>query len=70
MHDTYEQSRREIAAKAALIERAANQGVRAALLQHKRAGNPIVVWRDGQVVWVPAEEIPVEEGDDAAKNRV
>jgi hypothetical protein len=26
---------------------------------HKRAGNPIAVWRDGQVVWLSPEEIPV-----------
>jgi hypothetical protein len=32
--------------------------VREALLQHKRAGNPVAVWRDEQVVWVPPEEIP------------
>jgi hypothetical protein len=38
--------------------------IREALLQHKRAGNPVAVWRDGQVVWVPPEEIP-EELDDA-----
>jgi hypothetical protein len=38
--------------------------VREALLQHKRAGNSVAVWRDGQVVWVPPTEIP-EELDDA-----
>ncbi len=36
-------------------------GAREALLQHKRAGNPIAVWRDGQVVWIPPEEIEVDE---------
>jgi hypothetical protein len=37
---------------------AMRQAVREALLQHKRAGNPVAVWRDEQVVWVPPEEIP------------
>ena len=41
----------------AALERAGRQ----ALLLHKRAGQPVVVWRDGQVVWVPPEEIEVEE---------
>lgn len=34
--------------------------VREALLDHKRAGNPVAVWRDGKVVIVPPEEIAVE----------
>ena len=34
--------------------------IREALRQHKRAGSPVAVWRDGQVVWVPPEEIPEE----------
>lgn len=37
------------------------KAVRQALLQHKEAGNPIAVWEDGKVVWIPAEEIEVEE---------
>ena len=35
--------------------------LRAALLDHKRAGNPVAVWRDGQVVWIAPEDIPVDE---------
>lgn len=34
--------------------------VRDALLRHKRLGNPIAVWRDGRVVWLSPEEIPVD----------
>jgi len=37
------------------------QAVRAALLQHKRAGNPVPAWIDGKVVWIPAHEIPVDD---------
>jgi len=47
------------------IERALRRGVREALIRHKKLGQPIVIWRDGKVVWVPAEEIeippPVED---------
>jgi len=35
-------------------------GVRDALLKHKQAGNPIVVWRDGKIVWLKPEEISVQ----------
>ncbi|MGD0586020.1 MAG: hypothetical protein ABSA86_09645 [Oryzomonas sp.] len=34
-------------------------GVREALKKHKLAGNPVVVWRDGQMVWLKPEEIQV-----------
>lgn len=30
---------------------------RDALIDHKRTGDPIVVWENGQVVWIPAERI-------------
>ncbi len=43
----------------ALIERALRRAVQAALLRHKQAGNPVAVWRDGQVVWIAPEDIPV-----------
>ena len=35
--------------------------VREALLQHKRAGNPIAVWRNGRVEIIQPEDIPVED---------
>jgi hypothetical protein len=44
-----------------LIQQALDQAVADALLDHKRAGNPISVWRDGKVVWIPPEEIPVRD---------
>ncbi|HEY7297388.1 MAG TPA: hypothetical protein VH684_05560 [Xanthobacteraceae bacterium] len=46
-----------------LIERALRRAVREALLRHKQAGNPIAVWREGGVVWIAPEDIPVGEGD-------
>jgi len=42
-----------------IITKALAQGVKEALIQHKRSGNPIVVWRDGKVVWLKPEEIPI-----------
>lgn len=39
------------------LTEAMGAAVREALRTHKLLGEPIVVWRDGQVVWVPADEI-------------
>jgi hypothetical protein len=36
------------------------KSVREALAWHKLAGNPVPVWEDGRVRWIPAEDIPVE----------
>ena len=44
--------------------RAMQRAVRRALWQHKLAGNPVAVWRDGQVVWIPPENIPALPEDD------
>jgi hypothetical protein len=40
------------------VTQALARGVHDALLKHKQAGNPIVVWRDGKIVWLKPEEIP------------
>lgn len=40
---------------------ALRRAARSALLEHKRAGNPVAAWKDGKVVIIPAEEIQVEE---------
>jgi len=45
------------------IDRALREAVREALLRHKKLGESIVVWKDGKVVWVPPEEIEVEDLD-------
>jgi len=34
------------------------QGVREAMASHKKAGDPVAVWRDGRVQWIQAEDIP------------
>ena len=51
------------------ILKAMRAAVREALLQHKRLGNPVAVWRDGHVVWLAPEEIltgPDEPGSGGA----
>ncbi len=45
------------------IEAAMQQAVREAVIRHKRMGWPMVIWRDEQVVWVPAEELVIDESD-------
>ena len=46
------------------IQRALARAVRDAVMRHKRLGNPIAAWRDGQVVWIQPEDIP-EWAEDA-----
>jgi ABC-type proline/glycine betaine transport system ATPase subunit len=41
------------------IEKVLQRAVNHALLRHKRLGNPIAIWKDGQVVIVPPEEIVI-----------
>lgn len=41
------------------VLRALRKAVREALQQHKAAGNPVAVWRNGQVEWIQPEDIPV-----------
>jgi hypothetical protein len=43
------------------IDRALREAVREALIRHKKLGESIVIWKDGKVVWVPPEEIEVED---------
>ena len=42
------------------VEDAFRQAVQHALWQHKRLGNPVAVWKDGQVVIVPPDEIEID----------
>jgi len=50
----------------ARILRALRLAVREALLDHKRTGDPVAVWRGDRVVWIPAEDIqiPAENEND------
>jgi hypothetical protein len=46
-----------------LVEKALARAVRAALLRHKQAGNPVCEWRDGKVVWIAPEDIHIWDED-------
>lgn len=38
-------------------EKALKSAVRGVLEDHKRSGRPVVIWRDGKVVKVPASQL-------------
>jgi len=44
-----------------LAEEALKEAVAEAIAEHKRAGHPIAVWRDGKVVHIPADQIEMHE---------
>ena len=44
-----------------VLEHTLRKAARDTLRKQEQAGNPIVVWRDGEAVWLPAEEIPDDE---------
>lgn len=46
------------------ILRALRRAVREALQDHKRAGNPVAIWRNGRVEWIPPEDIPEWTGEE------
>jgi hypothetical protein len=39
------------------VDEALRLAVRDAIRKHKRHNVPLAIWRDGRVVWVPAEEL-------------
>ena len=43
------------------IVRALRDAVREALLDHKRAGNPVAIWKDGRVEWIQPGDIPAPD---------
>lgn len=46
-----------------LPERAMVATQRAVILEHRLRGLPLVLWRDGKVVEVPADEVELPEED-------
>jgi hypothetical protein len=42
-----------------LIDAAVREGARQALLAHKRSGLPVVIWKEGRIVWVDPEKIEI-----------
>ena len=55
------ESLRRLIAEVDLVEAAVQAAVRDALILHKRAGQPIVVWEEGRVVLIPADEIEIPD---------
>jgi hypothetical protein len=43
------------------ILRALRRAVRDTLRDHKRNGDPVVVWRDGRVVWIQPDDIVIPD---------
>ena len=43
------------------IEKVLCQAVREALMMHKRAGNTVAEWRDGQIRLIKAEDIVIDQ---------
>ena len=56
----------EFLAEVEAVEAAVQQAVEEALRSHKEAGNPVAGWKDGRVVWVPAEQIDSRDESPAA----
>lgn len=52
---------REVMADRERITGALAAGVRDALRRHKQAGNPVIVCRDGEMVWLQPDQIDVWE---------
>ena len=50
-----------------LIDRAMQAATREAIKQHKQAGLPMVVWRDGQTVFISPEELEAALPDDPSQ---
>jgi hypothetical protein len=57
MSEPAAKSIQELFADRDLITAALTRGAREALLRHARDGRSVPTWRDGKVVWVPAEEL-------------
>jgi hypothetical protein len=44
-----------------MVTKIIQAGIKEALLKHKKLGNSVCEWRDGKVVTIPPEEIPVSD---------
>ena len=53
----------EIFEDEAKITRALSKAINEALLQHKKAGNPVVSWENGKIVLIQPDDIPVKDED-------
>ncbi len=51
--------RRKLPPLAIKAEQALKKAVRKVVIEHKQTGDPLVVWRDGKVVHIPASRLRV-----------
>ncbi|HWB10549.1 MAG TPA: hypothetical protein VG826_15070 [Pirellulales bacterium] len=61
IHPYDQQTLNQILTESAAVEAAVREAVRDALLMHKRLGNPVATWQDGKVVWIPPDQIPIDD---------
>jgi hypothetical protein len=52
---------RQMLADADAVETAVRESVHDALLMHKRLGNPVASWQNGQIIWIPPDQIRVDD---------
>ena len=55
--DTQKDTNRILVEDGRLIDKALEEGVRKAMLQHKKDGLPVVIERDGKNEWVNPEDL-------------
>ena len=55
--DTQKDTNRILVEDGRLIDKALEEGVRDAMLRHKKDGMPVVIERDGKIEWVKPEDL-------------
>ena len=58
--DTNDDNISKILNDSAKVTKIIQSGIKAALMNHKKAGNSVCEWRDNKIVWILADQIPVE----------
>lgn len=56
------QTNGELSTEVAAVQAAIQAAVNDAIEQHRQRDLPMATWRDGQVVWIPASELPTASG--------
>jgi hypothetical protein len=68
MADLPRKSIDEILRDGTAIDAALQKAFENAMRRHKQAGHPLVVWKDGQIAWIPPEEIPALPEEDSVSS--
>ena len=59
--NSYDDYANDLKAEDLAIEQAMREAVNEAIMAHKRLGLPMVEWHDGQIVWVPADKLDLDD---------